>query len=225
MMPNPNIGSDSGAPRFLPEDELENGHVYEIRSRNLTQGVWVAEQHGFIGIRRKFDSRYLFMEYHHDHDPHVGTVQPVRPLGVVVPEEIPLRERTPGRWCGICDAEAEFVPDHPDRPVPGRNKHVDRTLDRDHDPHMHVYGKGNPELFDFLDALLIRYATANGRVRHIRDCRPPSERLSGRDSLCGRADLVNEDCTDEDMKELDVCMHCAGILWNLRQKGLSPNGC
>lgn len=42
-------------------DNLTVGGIYDIRSRNLLTGVWTGA--GFIGIRLKFDSRYLFTEW------------------------------------------------------------------------------------------------------------------------------------------------------------------
>lgn len=137
---------------YLPESELEDRRVYEIQSRNLTHGVWVAKKHGFIGIRLKFDRRFLFMEYHYDHDPHVGTVRPVRPLDAVVPEDIPLVEYL-GSYCDVCDSNVEFVPDTPGTRAPGRQRHIDRSLDEDHDPHGHTFMRSNQALFDFLEAL------------------------------------------------------------------------
>lgn len=72
--------------------ELENGRVYRIRSRNLMVGVWRAETKGFIGIRRKFGSEYLFEEYHHDNGPPFGTATVETALDVVVPEGMELSE-------------------------------------------------------------------------------------------------------------------------------------
>lgn len=73
-------------------DELENGRVYRIRSRNLMVGVWRAETKGFIGIRRKFGSEYLFEEYHYDNGPPFGTARVEMALDVVVPEGMELSE-------------------------------------------------------------------------------------------------------------------------------------
>ena len=83
--------------RFIPMDQLENGRVYKIQSRNLLLGAWVAKRRGFIGIREKFGERYLFMEFHHDADPHVGTVRPQHPYDVVVPAD-ELDERSSALW-------------------------------------------------------------------------------------------------------------------------------
>jgi hypothetical protein len=42
---------------------LQKGKVYHLQSRNLSCGVWDGEK-GFIGIRRKFGSRFLEKEIH-----------------------------------------------------------------------------------------------------------------------------------------------------------------
>jgi hypothetical protein len=53
-------------------------------SRNLDAGVYDAVQRGFIGIRTKFGSRFLDIEYHYDDDAERGTAHPI-----VVLEKIP----------------------------------------------------------------------------------------------------------------------------------------
>lgn len=44
---------------------------------------------GFIGIRLKFGSKYLFTEYHWDQGPPYGTVQPKEDLGLI-PDDIDI---------------------------------------------------------------------------------------------------------------------------------------
>jgi hypothetical protein len=47
---------------------------------------------GFIGLRTKFDSTFLFTEYHWDTgEPH-GTVKPTEDLGIDLPEGISIEE-------------------------------------------------------------------------------------------------------------------------------------
>jgi hypothetical protein len=46
----------------IQKSELKERGIYRIRSRNLDFGVYDGNE-GFIGIRQKFDSRYLFTEY------------------------------------------------------------------------------------------------------------------------------------------------------------------
>ena len=66
--------------------EVQDRHVYLLRSRNLEAGVYSLEKNGFIGIRTKFGSRFLDCEYLHH------TAWPVKDIGVL-PEGIEARER------------------------------------------------------------------------------------------------------------------------------------
>jgi len=66
------------------------GHLYRIHSRNLKLGVFDGKT-GFIGIRLKFGSEYLFTEYHWDQGPPYGTVQPKEDLGPI-PDDIEIYE-------------------------------------------------------------------------------------------------------------------------------------
>lgn len=71
---------------YIPLTECIHGKLYRIRSRNLTLGVFNSETNGFIGIREKFDDRYLFTEYHWDLGASFcGTVKPKELL-----EECPI---------------------------------------------------------------------------------------------------------------------------------------
>lgn len=69
------------------------GRVYKIRSRNLQYGVFDGDR-GFIGIREKFESRYLFKEYLADGG-DFGTVTVESDTGIDVPTDIPLVESGP----------------------------------------------------------------------------------------------------------------------------------
>ena len=64
---------------MIPIDRCVKGGIYRIHSRNLRFGVYDGNG-GFIGVREKFGSRYLFTEYHYDHDQH-GTVTPLKRTG------------------------------------------------------------------------------------------------------------------------------------------------
>lgn len=75
---------------MLSKDELVVGEVYLISSRNFSLGVYDGNG-GFIGIREKFGSRYLFTEYFDDGMNHLGTVQPLKRIATV-PEGVELRE-------------------------------------------------------------------------------------------------------------------------------------
>lgn len=72
---------------------LTKGHLYRIRSRNLSYGVYDGNG-GFIGIREKFGALYLFTEYDYDQGAPYGTVRVVEDLGPV-PEGV-----EPVEWLG-----------------------------------------------------------------------------------------------------------------------------
>ena len=77
----------------IPLEQCVRGRVYEIRSRNLAVGVYDGKC-GFIGIRTKFGSRYLFTEYHWDQGSPHGTVSRQRDLGYSVPDGVEPSETT-----------------------------------------------------------------------------------------------------------------------------------
>jgi hypothetical protein len=68
-------------------------------------GVYKESNHGFIGIREKFGSRYLFTEYHWD-SLYFPTVKPLEIVGIV-PDEIILEEIL-GTACCACKSEVKF---------------------------------------------------------------------------------------------------------------------
>lgn len=70
---------------FIPLEDLEDGRVYRLKSRNLLVGLWRAKTNGFIGVRQKFDSRYLFEEFHYDTDSHCGTARATEALDLTWP--------------------------------------------------------------------------------------------------------------------------------------------
>jgi len=83
---------------MIPKNQCVGRRLYRIRSRNLRLGVYNPETGGFLGIREKFGSRYVFEEYHWENGPPYGTVHPQEDLGVDLPEDIMLREDMPGSW-------------------------------------------------------------------------------------------------------------------------------
>ena len=126
---------------YIPLTECLTGHVYKIMSRNLSHGVYDGLG-GFIGIREKFGSLYLFTEYHWDKGPPFGTVHPETDLGPL-PDEIRVAEtlgvvdhatgravawdfdidRGDGKmkgWYRYCDGHKEPMPPWPE----GKQTHV-----------------------------------------------------------------------------------------------------
>jgi len=73
----------------VPLEACIEGRIYKLASRNLEYGVFDG-QTGFIGIRSKFGSRFLFTEFHWDQGPPHGTVFGVEDTGVNVPNAMVL---------------------------------------------------------------------------------------------------------------------------------------
>jgi hypothetical protein len=72
--------------------------LYLLDSRNLAIGVYTAEQKGFIGIRVKFSSNFLFVEHHWDCGPPCGTAKPLKFLELYPFEDITDGWKAEGRW-------------------------------------------------------------------------------------------------------------------------------
>jgi len=68
----------------VPMDQCIKGRLYRIGCRNLSLGVYDGNE-GFIGIRHKFNSRFLFTEYHFDQGAPYGTVHTVMDTGIDIP--------------------------------------------------------------------------------------------------------------------------------------------
>jgi len=66
---------------YLKLDECQIRAVYRVHSRNLTFGAFDGND-GFVGIRTKFNSRFLFTEYHYN-ALAFATVRPLEKVGEV----------------------------------------------------------------------------------------------------------------------------------------------
>ena len=75
----------------IPIPDCIKGRVYKLHCRNLQYGVYDGKN-GFIGIRTKFGSRYLFTELHLDADESFGTVKAMEDTGTDVPDDIEVVE-------------------------------------------------------------------------------------------------------------------------------------
>lgn len=142
---------------MIPMSECVERGVYRIYSRNLLVGVYDGKG-GFIGIRQKFGHRYLFTEYHWEHDPHFGTVRP-EALIEMLPAEIEVRERANeptrcskhGRECAWTGSPVRVA----GRIVPAPWVHVDDGSELvGHDSPI-AAGTYQP-LFDYLDPIQAR---------------------------------------------------------------------
>lgn len=133
------------AKSVIPLDECLKGHVYELRSRNLSRGVFDGET-GFIGIRLKFDSRFLFTEYHWETGPPHGTASPVAYIGPL-PEGIGVYEyeqsvdRETGRPVAF------------DAPIAKGGRGWYYTDTNEADQAIRPASRQNQPLFDYLDSL------------------------------------------------------------------------
>lgn len=80
----------------IPPGDLIDRRIYRVRSRNLVIGAWCAAQKGFIGIREKFNTRYLFTEYEYTlTGAPFGTAWAMDDLGVDVPTDVQMVEYLP----------------------------------------------------------------------------------------------------------------------------------
>ncbi len=71
---------ENGVTPVIPLSKCKHGYIYKIRARNFSFGVFRKTDNSFIGIREKFDERYLFPEYHWDTGAPFGTVHPYQEL-------------------------------------------------------------------------------------------------------------------------------------------------
>lgn len=92
---------------YIPLEQCQSRHIYNLQSRNLLVGVFDADAQGFIGIREKFGNRYLFTEYHYDTGSPHGTVRPFEDCGEL-DHRIRLWERYPGSICFYCGIPVEW---------------------------------------------------------------------------------------------------------------------
>jgi len=91
---------------YIALEDCKHGYTYRIHSRNLSLGVFNQETQGFVGIREKFGSFYLFTEFHYDTGAPFGTVRPHEEIEKCPIED--LREHL-GTECQTCRKHVKFV--------------------------------------------------------------------------------------------------------------------
>ena len=133
---------------WIPIEECQDRHVYRILSRNLLVGVYSEATKGFLGIRTKFNNRYVFEEYHRDTGSPYGTVAPQEDLGIVCPEDILLKETLSGSWDSVTGREVDF-----DKPVGEGGRGWFFVDTNEPDQSIMAYVKANEELFTFLEQI------------------------------------------------------------------------
>lgn len=87
---------------MIPLAECQDRGVYRIHARNFTVGAFSAATSGFIGIRQKFESVYLFTEYHHEFSESFGTARPFELIEFIEDPHIHMWERYPQTKCMFC---------------------------------------------------------------------------------------------------------------------------
>jgi len=92
----------------IEPDQLVHRQVYRVASRNLLVGVWDSERQGFVGIREKFNDKYLAVEY--EYDLQHGTARGVEVLDLAVPGSVSLKLSL-GTVDSITGRPVEFVKD------------------------------------------------------------------------------------------------------------------
>ena len=134
----------------IPVEELVKGRVYEIWCRNLSYGVWDGEA-GFIGIRTKFGSHFLFKEYHYDKDLNFGTVRGMKDLEVDVPKDIEIKESL-GAQDRLTGRPVRFIT--PTAKIKGGWIFTDTDESA---PEVRAYSIRNDKLFNFLKELEVKH--------------------------------------------------------------------
>lgn len=127
---------------YIKLEDCVRGRVYQIHSRNLSFGVFNGDG-GFIGIRFKFNSRFLDTEWHWDHGR--GTAKPLKDLNIDLPAEIKL-----ATGLGTID-ETTKRPVSFDEPVASGGRGWYFTDTNEADQTIKPRGVGNKALFDFMD--------------------------------------------------------------------------
>jgi hypothetical protein len=130
---------------YIAAGDCIDRHIYRIHSRNLKYGIYKEESGGFIGLREKFGSRFLFEEYHADTGGVYGTVCPKEDLGIVLSNEYHLRCQDPVSYDSVTGREVDF-----DTPVAQGGKGWFFIDTGESDLAIRASSRGNPELFVFM---------------------------------------------------------------------------
>jgi hypothetical protein len=130
--------------KMIPLKDCKHGYTYRINSRNLSVGIFNSENSGFVGIREKFGSHYLFTEFHRETGAPYGTVSPKEEL-----EKCPLEDirESLGTFCETCDKSVDFRKENPDGT--GSWYHLEKS----DCPKALPLGKNNRELFKYLEPI------------------------------------------------------------------------
>lgn len=149
--------------KWLPMSRCKEGVIYEIYARRMWFGVYSKRKRGFIGIREKYNERFLFTERHWNTGSPFGTAKPVKKIGAV-PDDIPLEEHL-----GTIDKKTRRRVEHPGGFSDWRFVGARRTSKR-----IQPIAVQNDELFRYLEGIEKRFLL---KCRRCKQGFPPS-RLS-----------------------------------------------
>lgn len=79
---------------WIALEDCEHGVLYKIAARNFRIGIYDEPTKSFVGIRTKFDRRFLDKEYHWDTGEPYGTAKPIGRL-----EASPFKDLGLGQSC------------------------------------------------------------------------------------------------------------------------------
>lgn len=81
----------------IPLEACKHGYTYMLHSRNLILGIFNEQTKGFTGVRSKFESKYLFEEYHVQCK-EFGSAKPLVELEQCPIEIVEIVKTTPGMY-------------------------------------------------------------------------------------------------------------------------------
>lgn len=101
----------AAAKAIIPQSRCEPRRVYRVESRNLTLGIFNPTDGGFLGLREKLGSTYVFTEYHFDRGAPFGTARPWMATDLYLPPTTGLTESARGIRAWLEWAEAQYPPE------------------------------------------------------------------------------------------------------------------
>lgn len=125
-------------------EDLVARRVYKLHCRNLKFGVYDGKG-TFSGIREKWGSRYLCMEYHWDDGDH-GTVSGMLDTGIDLPEGVDPSARDRGSVDDVTGRDVDFVE------INGNFVWAFSDTGRT-DPRIRPVSKGNMALKEFMEMI------------------------------------------------------------------------
>jgi len=132
---------------YIHLENCKDRMLYRIKCRNFSFGVFNEATKGFIGIREKFKSRYLFTEFHYDIGAPFGTVHPIEELEML-PEGIDAVDI----YGGSIDKDTKRMIAF------NKDEHIWYFLDTgEKSKEIKAYAISNPKLKEWLEQAITRY--------------------------------------------------------------------